>query len=96
MSQVEATSAAAQSERTGTGYKAVYWVLGLILLGYAVSLVVRANRASPAWIDGWGVAAFELLASVLVLIRALVSPRDRQFCLWLGAGMCLWRSATSR
>ncbi len=90
MSHVEATGAAVRSGTTGTGYKALYWVLGVILLGYAVSLVTRANGASTTWIDGWGVAAYELLASVLVLIRAAVSPRDRNFCLWLGAGMCLW------
>jgi methyl-accepting chemotaxis protein len=90
MGQVDATRAAARTDATGTGYKPVYWALGLILLGYAVALVVRANGASTTWIDGWGVAAYELLASVLVLIRAAVSPRDRNFCLWLGAGMCLW------
>src|ERR1700756_5114522 len=90
MSQLRAATAGPPSETTGTGYKAVYWVLGLILIGYAIALVVRANGASTTWIDGWGVSAYELLVSVLVLIRAAVSPRDRNFCLWLGAGMCLW------
>src|SRR5262249_8559913 len=85
MSEVEATRAGARSETTGTGYKAVYWLLGLILIGYAIALVVRANGAGTTWIDGWGVAAYELLVSVLVLVRAAVSPRDRNFCLWLGA-----------
>jgi methyl-accepting chemotaxis protein len=90
MSQLQATTAGPPSETTGNGYKSVYWVLGLVLLGYAIALVVRANGASTTWIDGWGVAVYELLVSVLVLIRAAVSPRDRNFCLWLGAGMCLW------
>ena len=35
-------------------------------------------------------SSFELLASVLVLVRAAVSPKDRGFCLALGIGMCLW------
>ena len=83
-------SAAAQPEATGAGVKAVYWLLGIIVFGYAVSLVVRANGASTDWLDGWGTAAYELVASALVLIRAAVSPRDRRFCLALGTGMALW------
>ncbi|HET8586306.1 MAG TPA: methyl-accepting chemotaxis protein [Candidatus Limnocylindria bacterium] len=75
---------------TGSGTKAFYGLLGLILLGYAVSLVVRANGASTTLIDGWGTAAYELVASALVLVRAAVSPRDRRFCLALGIGMALW------
>jgi methyl-accepting chemotaxis protein len=75
---------------TGTGVKATYWVLGLILLGYAVSLVVRANGADTPLVDDWGTSAYELLASILVLIRGAVSPRDRRFCLALGTGMALW------
>jgi methyl-accepting chemotaxis protein len=75
---------------TGGGTKALYGLLGLILLGYAVSLVVRANGASTTLIDGWGTATYELVASVLVLIRAAASPRDRRFCLALGTGMALW------
>jgi len=76
--------------RMGGGTKAFYGLLGLIVLGYAVSLVVRATGDTSTLVDGWGVASFELLASVLVLTRAAVSPRDRRFCLALGIGMCLW------
>ena len=68
----------------------MYWLLGLILLGYAVSLVVRANGADTTLIDGWGTATYELVASGLVLLRAAVSPRDRRFCMALGIGMALW------
>src|SRR5947209_6343620 len=74
----------------GGGTKAFYGVLGLLLLGYAVSLVVRANGASTTLIDGWGTSTYELVASALVMIRAAVSPRDRRFCLALGIGMALW------
>ncbi len=83
-------SAAGQEEAAGAGVKALYWLLGIVVLGYAVSLVVRANGASTTLIDGWGTSAYELLASALVLIRAAVSPRDRRFCLALGTGMALW------
>jgi methyl-accepting chemotaxis protein len=90
MSQVQARSAAARAEATSTGYKPVYWVLGLLLVGYAVALVVRANGASNTLLDGWGTSSYELFASCLVLLRAAVSPRDRRFCLALGTGMALW------
>src|SRR5438046_473442 len=81
---------AAEPEANDAAVKGVYWILGLILLGYAVALVVRANGASTTWIDDWGTAAYELLASGLVLLRAAISPRDRRFCLALGIGMALW------
>ncbi|HZE05218.1 MAG TPA: methyl-accepting chemotaxis protein [Solirubrobacteraceae bacterium] len=74
----------------GGGVKGLYVFLGLILLGYAVSLVVRANGANTTLVDGWGTATYELVASCLVLIRGAVSPRDRRFCLALGLGMALW------
>jgi methyl-accepting chemotaxis protein len=90
MNQVQARTSAARTDSAGTGYKPGYWVLGLILLGYAVSLVVRANGSSNTLVDGWGTSAYELLASCLVLVRAAVSPRDRRFCLALGTGMALW------
>ena len=90
MTQVQMSRSAKPAEKTGAGTKALYGLLGLMLLGYAVSLVVRANGANTTWLDGWGVSAFELLASVLVLVRAAVSPRERRFCLALGAGMTLW------
>jgi methyl-accepting chemotaxis protein len=71
--------------------KALHWLLIFILIGYAVSLIVRGqNGASPTWLDGWGVAVFELIASVLVLVRGMRYRRDRKYALWLGAGMCAW------
>jgi methyl-accepting chemotaxis protein len=90
MTQVQTSKAAARADRTGASVKALYGALGLIVLGYAVSLVVRATGSSSTLLDGWGVSSFELLVSVLVLVRAAVSPRDRRFCLALGTGMCLW------
>src|SRR6185437_163531 len=87
MSQSQAT---VSEPTTSGGTKAFYGLLGLLLLGYAVSLVVRANGASTTLIDGWGTSTYELVASCLVLVRAAVSPRDRRFCLALGTGMALW------
>ncbi|HEX3979433.1 MAG TPA: methyl-accepting chemotaxis protein [Solirubrobacteraceae bacterium] len=73
------------------GVKTLFAVLALVGLAYAGSLVVRGpNGVSPTWLDGWGVAAFELVASLLVLVRACVSPRDRPYALWLGLGSVCW------
>jgi methyl-accepting chemotaxis protein len=90
MTEVQTSGSANQTQGKSAGVSALFWVLGLILVGYAVSLIVRANGANTNWLDGWGVSSFELLAGVLVLIRAAVSPQDRRFCLALGLGMCLW------
>jgi methyl-accepting chemotaxis protein len=69
----------------------MFAILTLVLVVYAGSLIVRGpNGASPTWLDGWGVAVFELVASVLVLARAYLRPRDRKYALWLGLGCMSW------
>ena len=78
------------ADRLGAGMVSLYALLGVLLAGYAVLLIVRANGASTTWLDGWGTAGYELVASLLVLLRAAVSPKDRGFCLALGTAMCLW------
>jgi methyl-accepting chemotaxis protein len=86
-----ADAARADAARAGAGVRRLFAVLTLVVVAYAGSLAVRGpNGASPTWLDGWGVAAFELLASVLVLVRAYVSPRDRKYALWLGLGCAFW------
>lgn len=71
--------------------KAGYGLLILVLFGYAISLIVRGpNGASPLWLDGWGVCAFELLASGLIIVRGLLRPQDRKYALWLGFGCAAW------
>ncbi|HEX3690402.1 MAG TPA: methyl-accepting chemotaxis protein [Solirubrobacteraceae bacterium] len=81
----------AHTDHAGPGITTLFAALTLLLVVYAGSLVVRGpNGASPTWLDGWGVSAFELVASVLVLWRAYVSPRDRKYALWLGAGCAFW------
>jgi methyl-accepting chemotaxis protein len=79
-----------KTERMGGGTKTLYGLGGLMLAGYALLLCVRATGDGSTWLDGWGISSFELFFSVLVLVRAAVSPRDRRFCLALGSGMALW------
>ena len=78
--------------RPGVGGKVVYGSLGVLLLAYLVSLIVRRNGLTWTLIDGWGVSSFELLVGFLVLTCALRSPRYRRFGLVLGTGMCFWAS----
>jgi len=66
---------AARAGAPAPGIQALYGVLALVVVGYAISLIVRGpNGASPAWLDGWGTAGFELIAALLVLARAYASP----------------------
>jgi methyl-accepting chemotaxis protein len=82
---------AAPADAAGAGVTTMFAVLTLVLVVYAGSLIVRGpNGASPTWLDGWGVAVFELVASVLVLARAYLRPRDRKYALWLGLGCMSW------
>lgn len=67
-----------------------YALLGTALAGYSISLIVRHTGDTTTTVDGWGVAGYELLVSLLVLVRAASSPRDRAFGGWLGLGMCAW------
>src|SRR5947209_7506338 len=77
-------------QTSGAVAKVSFGLLGLILAAYAVSIVVRPNGASSTAVDGWGVAAFEILMSCLVLLRAMTDRRDRAIGWWLGLGMAAW------
>src|SRR5665811_1215620 len=69
-------------------------LLGLVivvLVVYAGSLVVRGpDGASPTWLDGWGVATFELVASLLVVRRGVMVRHDRKYTMLLGLASCAW------
>ncbi len=69
--------------------RGLFGLLAMLAGVYVVSLFLRGNGVTWTWLDGWGVASFELLASVLVLALA-TRPRWRGFALALGGGMCLW------
>lgn len=70
--------------------RALFGVLFAMLLGYVVSLFARPVTDSHFWLDGWGVAGFELLVSSLIFARGLVDPRARGFAFLLGLGGASW------
>jgi diguanylate cyclase (GGDEF)-like protein len=84
--------AATMAARVGNAPRAVrvaYAVLGTLLLAYFASLIVRGPGQSVTLVDGWLVAAFEVVASVLCISRAFGSRR-RAIPLLLGLGVLSW------
>lgn len=69
--------------------RGLYAGLGVVLVAYFVSLIVRGPNQSVAGLDGWGVAAFEVLVSGLCIWRAIGSRR-RAVPLMLGLGILSW------
>ena len=69
---------------------AAYWLLGLVLAAYFVSLVARGGDQNWPAVDNYGVAAFELAASVLCLARGLGRRSARTVPLVLGAALLSW------
>jgi diguanylate cyclase (GGDEF)-like protein len=69
---------------------AAYGLLGVLLIGYLISLIVRAPGEDVTWLDGWAMCAFELVACALAIGRGLVWRPGRAVCLTLGAAMSMW------
>src|SRR5450759_2998474 len=84
--------AATIAARVGNAPRAVwvtYAALGALLLAYFASLIVRGPGQSVTFVDGWLVAGFEVVASVLCISRAFGSRR-RAIPLLLGLGVLSW------
>ena len=67
-----------------------YGGLGILLLAYLSSEVVRRTGQSWPLVDNWGVAIFEIAASLLCIYRAVVVRRGRIIPLLLGLGLLSW------
>jgi diguanylate cyclase (GGDEF)-like protein len=65
-------------------------VLGVLAIAYLFSLIVRTHDQDWTWLDGWGVAAFEALVSILCIIRGLDKHPGRAAPLALGLGLLSW------
>lgn len=88
MSTVEPARAARR--KVSQRVRASYTVFGAMVLAYTGLLFARGNGVTYDWLDGWGVASFEALMSILILARAWMSPRDRRYCTFLGLGGLSW------
>jgi diguanylate cyclase len=69
---------------------AAYGVLAVCLVAYIVSEIVRRDGQTWPWLDNWGVAAFEIVASLMCMARAFVTKRNRLIPLVLGLGLMAW------
>ena len=64
--------------------------MGALLVGYAVSLIVQGDGHMWPVFNDWAVAGFELVGSVLCLLRAVVRRGGRAVALSLGLGLLMW------
>jgi diguanylate cyclase len=76
--------------RLRPGLWGLYGVLALLLLAYFLVLVVDPPARESLLLNGWGSVAFEVIVSLLVLVRAATVKRGRIVPLALGAGMLMW------
>ncbi len=65
-------------------------LLGVMVLGYMISVLVRTPAQHWTWLDGWVVCGIELTASIICIIRGLDKNPGRVAPLALGAGLLSW------
>ena len=76
--------------RPRTIIRTVAVVLFAVLAVYVISLFARPAGQVYLWLDGWGVAAFELLVAMLIVACGVVVRRTRPWTIPLGLAGCLW------
>ena len=64
--------------------------MGTLLIAYVTSLLVRSPDDNWPWIDGWGVALFEVAAAGLLLARCVTQDHNRAVPLVLGSAVLAW------
>jgi methyl-accepting chemotaxis protein len=74
--------------------KAVLWaayaLMGVLLVGYLASLIVRGSDHPSRLVDGWLVDGFEMTAAALCIARGLTRRSGRAVALTLGFGLVMW------
>jgi len=72
------------------GIVGVYLALSVALIGYLALIVLRPAGQSSTLVDGWGVDAFELIASGLCIANGLRRRTRRVVPLMLGTALACW------
>jgi len=67
-----------------------FGLLGLVLVAYLVSLLVRPGDAYWTWLDGWVVCGVEFAGSILCITKGVVRRPGRTATLALGIGLLAW------
>jgi diguanylate cyclase (GGDEF)-like protein len=83
---VPSTTSRRRSRRVWTAYG----VLGALLVVYLVAVLSRDMNQQWAWLDGWSVCAFEIVASGLCIARGVARQAGRAAPLVLGFGLLSW------
>jgi diguanylate cyclase len=68
----------------------VYGLLAVLVVAYLFSEIVRPDGKTWPWLDNWGVAAFEIVASGLCILRGITARRGRVVPITLGLGLMAW------
>jgi diguanylate cyclase (GGDEF)-like protein len=68
----------------------LYGLCSAALLAYVLLDVLSPAARDSLLLNGWGSAFFEIVVSVLVLVRAATKSHDRIVPVALGAGMLMW------
>ena len=64
--------------------------MSTLLAAYVMSLLVRSPGDRWPWIDGWGVAAYEVVVAGLLLARGFTKLPGRVIPIVLGSGVSAW------
>ena len=84
----------AEPESPIQGLSRWFWsafgVLGVVLVAYLISLLVRRPDQHWTWLDGWVVCGIEGAAALLCIIRGLDRNPGRAAPLALGFGLLSW------
>jgi diguanylate cyclase len=64
--------------------------MATLLTAYVLSLMVRSPADTWPWIDGWGVAAYEVILAGLLLARGFTRLPGRAVALVLGSAVSSW------
>ena len=68
----------------------MYGVIGVLLLAYVISLIVRTPAQQWTWLDGWCLTGLELVASLMCIYRGLQRQPGRLVPLILGFSLLSW------
>ncbi|MCU1363112.1 MAG: putative signaling protein [Acidimicrobiaceae bacterium] len=72
------------------GVVSSYSVLGLLLVAYMISLIVRDPNQSRLWLDGWLLTCFELVVTGMCFYKARHHRAGRAIPLTLGLALLCW------
>lgn len=88
------TTAPELADSTLQGLSPWFWrafaLLGVVLVAYVVSLLVRGPDRQWTWLDGWVVFGIEASAALLCIARGLERSPGRAAPLSLGFGLLSW------